>query len=106
MFIVGQSRKITVNVDNAATLDLDGKRIIASTNVGDVNLGVYSSDARAEEVYEDMLRNIFPPSVIVAKDVDISREVAKEVAKGTTLMCSEPAEVKVYECGAYYMPKE
>lgn len=108
MFIVDMRRKITVNVDNVICITQEAKRITAVTKVDDIILGTYSSEKRAAEIYEEMLKNIFPPNFIVAKNCDMNLDALKDLKCDVIQIKSagEP-EVKMYDYdGAYYMPEE
>lgn len=107
MFIVDMNRKITVNVDNVLCIIRDIKKITAVTQVDDIILGTYSTEERAEEVYEDMLKIIFAPNFIVARNYGIDLEALTDLECGVMQIkaAGEP-EVKMYNCGVYYMPGE
>lgn len=107
MFIVDMNRKITVNVDNVICITQESRRITAVTKVDDIILGTYSTEERAAEVYKDMLNNIFPQNFIVTREHEVGLDALKGLENGAMLIKStrEP-EVKMYNCGVYYMPGE
>ena len=106
MFIVDMNRKITVNVDNVIYISQDSRRITAVTKVDDIILGTYNTEERAAEVYAEMLKNIFPPT-LVAKNTELNRDALVKLKCNTIVLktAGEP-EVKFYDCGIYYMPGE
>ena len=107
MFIVDMNRKITVNVDNVICINQDVKRITAVTKVDDIILGNYSTEERAAEVYREMLENIFPPNFIVTKNTDVDfDELQKMKCNAIQLITAGEPEVKLYDCGVYFMPGE
>lgn len=107
MFIVDATRKITVNMANVISINQEMKRIVAVSKVDDIVLGTYDTEERAAEIYGKMLENISPPNFIVAKNTDIDFDgLQKMKCNAIQLRTAGEAEVKLYDCGVYYMPEE
>ena len=107
MFIVDATRKITVNMANVISINQELKRIIAVSKVDDIVLGTYDTEERATEIYGKMLGNIFPPNFVVAKNIDVDfDELQKMKCNAIQLRTAGEPEVKLYDCGVYYMPEE
>ena len=107
MFIVDATRKITVNMANVISINQETKRIVAVSKVDDIVLGTYDTEERATEIYGKMLENIFPPNFIVAKNTDVDFDkLQKMKCNAIQLRADGEAEVKLYDCGVYYMPEE
>ena len=64
MYIVNQDRNMVVNVKQSASIDLRSNEIKAYIDMRNCNtLGVYKTSERAEEVFKQMLKEIFPAYV-------------------------------------------
>ncbi len=113
MFIVSKDREIVVNVDNVTNVFMqNGNRIIARTvDSEEVLLGLYVRGG-AKDVFEDMLKKVFPPDTLIFKNCmldDESLHNLKDKVDLNAILVSDStavAEVKMYECGVYYMPEE
>lgn len=115
MFIVSKDREIVVNVDNVTNIFMQNEnRIIARTvDSEEVLLGLYVGGG-AKGIFEDMLKNVFPPTTLIFKNcmADFEHEQWKNLKDradlGAILVSDSTgnAEVKMYDCGVYYMPEE
>lgn len=104
MFIVNQSRNVTVNMRNTIAIEVDGKQILADGGL----LGRYETEERAKEVYKEMLEVLFSP-YLVLKNADMTHDELKKISFGNLILLkSEDGEsdVKFYDSGLYYMPEE
>jgi hypothetical protein len=108
MFIVDADRRNAVNVDNVISIGIEGRRIVAVTRVDDIILGQYHEDYRANEVYAEMLKWIFPPLTINASRGGIDADKIKDFDKDAFLCRKvEYADIKTADgCWTYYMPEE
>ena len=111
MFIVDCDCENIVNVDNVTNVRIDGKKIIAVTKTGDVTIGAYATDERAKEVFAKMLRDVFPPSLMVIKNCEVDPEMRKFLSDKnmTGIYVSDgtnKADVQMLNCEVYYMPEE
>lgn len=111
MFIVDCDRENVVNVDNVMNVRIDGKKIIAVTKTDDITIGAYTTDKRAKEVFIEMLRDVFPPSLLIVKNCDVDPEMQKFISgrNMTGVYVSDgtnKADVQMFNCGVYYMPEE
>lgn len=104
MFIVNQSKNITVNLRNTIEIEVDGKQILADGGL----LGRYETEERAKEVYKEMLEVLFSP-YLVLKNTEAPSDELKNFANGNVILLKsadrEP-EAKFYDNGLYYMPEE
>lgn len=110
MFIVTQKRDMVLNVDNVVSVEIDGTKIMAVARTNDYVIGAYKDQDRAKEVFNDMLKTIFQP-VIVMKNCkpDESFERLKDLF-GTDKVCvieaiGDSASVEFGNAGVYYMPE-
>ena len=110
MYIVDYKRGEVVNIDNTASIYRDGKNIIAVTTVRDIILGSYESDNRVKEVFEEMLKWVFPPNMMVAHNCPSDeimkiQEMMSEHNMPLILNTMGDARIERFDCGAYYMPQ-
>lgn len=64
MFIVSQNRREIVNVDTVRRFYVYRNTIVAQYRPGEeADLGKYDTYTRANEVFAQMLREVFPPPV-------------------------------------------
>lgn len=111
MFIIAQKRDMVLNVDNVVSVEIDGTKIMAVARTNDYVIGAYKDQYRAKEVFNDMLKTILQP-VIVMKNCkpDEGFERLKDLF-GTDKICTienigEKASVEFGNAGVYYMPEE
>jgi len=112
MFIVSNDRGTVVNADNVTNIfTVNGNRIVARmVDSEEVIIGEYKE--KAEIVFKEMLKNVFPPDPIIFKNCTQDKERLSEFADKMdleTIIISDDAnrsEVKRYDCGVYYMPEE
>ncbi len=112
MFIITKDREIVVNVDNTTNIYIEnGNRIMARmVDSEDVILGFYVDGAK--RVFEEMLSKVFPPATLIFQKCMPDKESAsvfKDNLDLGAIVVSDRAgraEVKMYDCGVYYMPEE
>lgn len=96
MFIVSKTRKAVVNISNAVGLSVRNKKVIAVfENTGEVLLGEYETEERAQEVFEAILEKCFSPMII-----HLQRMTNEDIK---TLLEIESRPITI---GTYYMPEE
>lgn len=113
MFIVNQDRNVMVNTDHIIRIYIaNNTRITAETSGrDDVVLGNYKChDGRADEVFKDMISNMFIPNLI-AINANVEDDFAENFKKFSTLpwgvaLKGENVDIKTVERAAYYMPEE
>lgn len=113
MFIINQDRNVMVNTDHIIRVYIaNDTRVTAETSCGDdVVLGNYRDrDGRADEVFKDMLSNMFIPNLI-AINTNALDNFAENFKKFPTLpwgvaLQGENVDIKTVERAAYYMPEE
>jgi hypothetical protein len=109
MFIVDADRCNILNVDNVIAIGVDGKRITATTNTDDIVIGAYCTVERTKAVYEEMLKEAFPPSTWIFQNCSIEPEEYKrfkDIEYGAICVSGQNAKVERFDCGVYYMPEE
>lgn len=112
MFIIAKDREIVVNVDNITNIYIEnGNRIMARmVDSEDVILGFYVDGAK--RVFEEMLSKVFPPTTLIFQNCMPDKESASafkdKLNLGAIVIsdCTGRAEVKMYDCGVFYMPEE
>ena len=115
MFIINQDRNVMVNADHITHVYIENNtRIVAETSRGEeIVLGNYKNcncECRADEVFKDMLSNMFIPNLI-AINTNVSDDFAENFKKFSTLpwgvaLKGENVDIKTVERAAYYMPEE
>ncbi len=111
MFIISQKRDTVVNVNNITNIYIENEnRIIArAVDSEEIFLGMYHN--KTNEVFKEMLSKVFPPATLVFQNCMPDKESisafkdkmdlgAIVVSDGT-----DRSEVKMYDCGVYYMPE-
>ena len=116
MFVVSQNRKEVVNADNVRLFYVYRNIVVAQFRPGqETDLGKYVSDKRAEEVFEQMLKECFPPSTVIFQNVDmpsdflerIERENKKVIENAVFLEAPEqPVKFEKFDLNCWYMPEE
>lgn len=112
MFIVSQNRDIVVNVDNITNIYIENENIIIARAVDseEIFLGMYHN--KTNEVFKEMLKNVFPPSTLIFHNCMLDKEslsAFKDKQELGAIFVSDDtnrAEVKMFDCGVYYMPEE
>lgn len=115
MFIVNQNRNMMVNADHITHVYIENNtRIVAGTSRGgDIVLGNYKNcncECRADEVFKEMLSNMFVPNLI-AINTEVSANFSKGFKEWSTMpwgvsLEGENVDIKTVERAAYYMPEE
>lgn len=111
MFIINQDRNVVVNTDHIISIYVDDTKVSAKTSVGYTVLGIYDHrENRADEVFKEMLENIFIPNLIVI-NTTIPDDFAEKFKKWPTMpwgvsFAGEHVDIKTIERAAYYMPEE
>lgn len=112
MFIVSKDRDIVVNVDNVTNIFMNTEYKIVARMVDseEVVLGIYADGAY--KVFVEILKKVFPPATLIFKNCMLDDESLCSIKDKTDLgaiLVSDStgsAEVKMYDCGVYYMPEE
>lgn len=112
MFIVTKDREIVVNVDNITNIYIEnGNRVVARmVDSEEVILGFYADGAK--RVFEEMLSKVFSPTTLVFQNCmpdQGSISAFKDKMDLGAIVVSDGTdrpEVKMYDCGVYYMPEE
>lgn len=60
MFIVDKTRTMITNINCVSSIYLERNRIIAESQRESILLGNYLLDERAEKVFEELLKTVFP----------------------------------------------
>lgn len=115
MFIINQDRNVMVNADHIIYVYIENNtRIVAETSSGEeIVLGNYKNcncECRADEVFKEMLLNMFIPNII-AINTDVSDNFSENFKKWPTRpwgipIKGENVDIKTVERAAYYMPEE
>lgn len=109
MFIVDYERGEVANIDNATSIYVDEKRIYAVTTVRDILLGEYDTPDRAKEVFEEMLKYVFPPNLMVAHNCTLDKMKIEEMRSkhNMPLVVNTVGDARIerFDCGVYYMPE-
>jgi len=113
MFIVSKDRDVVINMDNATNVYIENENLIMARMVDseEIVLGRYLE--HAEDVFREMLKNVFPPATLIFKNcmADFESEQWKNIKDradlGAILVSdgTEKSEIKMYDCGVYYMPE-
>lgn len=107
MWIVCQSKKSVANMDNVLGLAVRDNLITAklSDNTKFIVLGEYKSNERATEVFEGMLKDIFPENVSVTDDV---KDMLKRNGTDGLIVRTDSNKSRIdrIEPRVYYMPQE
>lgn len=112
MFIVSKDREIVVNTDNITNIYIaNGNKIMAHmVDSEEIMLGIYVKGAKA--VFEEMLKNVFPPDTLIFKNCTPDKESMQDFLTKRNLGAvfvndhTDNVETKMYGCGVYYMPEE
>lgn len=111
MFIVSQDRGMVVNADNVTNIFMSGSRLVARmVDSEEAILGDYKD--RVGNVFEEMLKNVFPPSTLIFKNCMPDKENMPDFLDKRDLGAifvsdhTDNADVKMYGCGVYYMPEK
>lgn len=113
MFVINQDRNVMVNTDHVIRIYVENDtRVMAETSCErDIVLGIYNHrENRADEVFKEMLENIFIPNPIVINTA-IPDDFADKFKKWSTMpwgvsFAGEHVDIKTIERAAYYMPEE
>lgn len=109
MFIVDYERGEVVNIDNATSIYRDELNIIAATSVREIILGKYESEDRTKEVFEEMLKCVFPPNLMVAHNCTLDKMKIEEMRSkhNMPLVVNTVGDARIerFDCGVYYMPE-
>ena len=85
IYIVMQNRNSILNVDNVVQIYTEDSCIMALLFDGNMLcLGSYKDHERAKDVFSKMLKECFPPDVVVFKNMDIPEEVIGQMQKRAT----------------------
>ena len=112
MFIVKQSRRGVVNANLAVKIELDGNCILAVFNceTKTIVLGSYKTEERANEVFYEMLKELFPQQTLVFQNMEVPEEAIKEINKRGLFVImantDDTPRLDVVEPRVYYMPDE
>lgn len=109
MFIVDYERGEVVNINNATSIYRDEKNILAVTTVRDIILGSYESENRAKEVFEEMLKYVFTPNLMVTHNCTLDKMKIEEMRSehNIPLVVNTVGDARIerFDCGVYYMPE-
>ena len=86
MWVVQQDRESVVNIDSMDCIARVGEKVVVGKPVSNktgvpMELGVYYSEERAKEVFEGLLRSLFPPACIVLKNGSLPDGFAEDAQK-------------------------
>lgn len=112
MFIVSKDRDVVINMDNVTNIYIEnGNNIMArAVDSEEILLGRYINCAY--EIFADMLQKAFPPATLIFQNCMPDKESISafkdKVDLGAIVVsdATDRAEVKMYDCGVYYMPEE
>lgn len=111
MYIISQNRGMVVNADNITNIYIGGGQITARmVDSEEVILGKYKE--RVGSVFEEMLKNMFPPDTLIFKNCIPDKESMQDFLTKKNLGAvfvndhTDNVEAKMYGCGVYYMPEE
>ena len=112
MFIISQDKETIVNVDNVTNIFIvNGNRVAARmVDSEEIILGFYV--AGAKKVFDEMLKTVFPPVTLIFQNCMPDKESISAFKDKMDLGAiivndgTDRAEVKMYDCGVYYMPEE
>jgi len=116
MFVVSQNRREVVNADTVRKFYVYRNIVVAHFNPGqETDLGKYVSYKRAEEVFDQMLKECFHPSMVIFQNVDmpsnllerIERENKKVIENALFMIAPEqPVKFEKFDLNCWYMPEE
>lgn len=109
MFIVSKDRDVLINVDNVTNIYIENRsRIMArAIDSEEILLGVYAN--QADEVFAEVLGNIFIPNMIVSNKVipdDFAEQFKGANNKPRGIAVGTGESVTPYAREIYYMPEE
>lgn len=111
MFIVKQSRRGVVNANLAVKIELETSCIQAIfNNETKITLGSYKTEERANEVFQEMLKELFPQQTLVFQNMEVSEESLKEIQKqglcAIVANTDDTPKLDIVEPRVYYMPEK
>ena len=111
MFIVAQNKRSVVNIDIAVRIVVKGTYIIAITDNNKAStLGSYKTEERSNEVFQEMLKELFPKETLVFQNIEVSEEAIKEIKKqglcAIAVDTNGTPRLDIIEPRVYYMPEE
>lgn len=109
MYIVDQDRSNVVNIGNVKSVALNGKRITAD----DYTLAAYDVEQRGKEVFEQMLKYAFPPTLTKFKENSLPMESCRDsmgklrdASNGVEIHAEDRQHLATLDNGVFYMPEE
>ena len=111
MYIVNQRRDTVVNLNSMQAINLADNEILIGDIIRMTILAEYKTEDRAKEVFEQMLRDIFPQEVIIFQNMEVDKIIVDEFVKNRKIGIiartdNDIPKIERIEPRVYYMPEE
>lgn len=110
MFIINQDRNVMVNTDHIINIYVEDTKVQARTSAGYTVLGIYDHhENRADEVFKEMLGNMFIPNLVAVNTVvteDYAEKFKSFANKPWGIAIGPGEDIKPFNREVYYMPEE
>lgn len=109
MFIVTQKKNAVINVDSLISIEINENIITATLSKDDYVIGKYETTQRAEEVFQDLLKNIVEPTIMMTgciSDSCIKQITGMLKTDKVIIVEDKEAKIEFVNSGFYYMPEK
>lgn len=109
MYIVDKQRTAIIKLDSVGILEISGRQIVVRHTLGVFYLGTYANEERAQEVFKQILDEVFTPATYnIIENIEPTADIEDLIGNRGMFVSTVGREpkIEVIEPRVFYMPEE